>query len=486
LHGRIAKVIEERWPQIGATQPELLAHHYTAAKQPAKAIPLWQRAGSLALGHMVLAEAIAHLNRGLELLAALPASAARDVSELDLRTLLGIAWMALKGWPAQEVWDSLHPALPLANTLRRNDALAPILWGLFIHVLTRGRVAESVHWVTQATNAAETCGDPDLLIVGHHTAVTAYFWLGDPIRTREYADRVLALYNEERHVHLAGILNNDPKTNSLVACALSTWVLGYPEQALRFLDAAHDYARRRGHPFDLGWALSFGAHVLDYLGEPDEWLKRIEEGDRVGRENSLPVVTEICVPVASGPALIRKGQTAEGTALLKRVIAVWEEAGGRVGSPYWKSVLAEGMAQLGDFDGALDLIDKVIAQVERPGWEERYYYAETLRIKGWLLSLKGGTAAAERAYIASLDWARTQQAKSWELRTATSYARLMCDQGRLLEAHDLLAPIYAWFTEGFATKDLKEAKALLDELAAAAALPTSGDLATAGAVAEGG
>jgi hypothetical protein len=106
-------------------------------------------------------------------------------------------------------------------------------------------------------------------------------------------------------------------------------------------------------------------------------------------------------------------------------MASWEEGGGRVGNPYWKSVLAEGMAQLGNLAGALELIDEAIAQVERPGREERHYYAETLRIKGWLLSLRGDLAAGERAYIASLDWSRTQRAKSWELRTATSYARLM-------------------------------------------------------------
>jgi predicted ATPase len=101
---------------------------------------------------------------------------------------------------------------------------------------------------------------------------------------------------------------------------------------------------------------------------------------------------------------------------------------------------------------------------ERPGWEERHYYAEALRIKSWLLSVKGDSAGAERSYIASLDWARQQQAKSWELRTATSYARLMRDQGRVGEAYELLAPVYAWFTEGFATKDLKDAEALLEEL----------------------
>jgi predicted ATPase len=152
-------------------------------------------------------------------------------------------------------------------------------------------------------------------------------------------------------------------------------------------------------------------------------------------------------------------------ALVERGLAVWEARGGRLTYPYWKSVLAEGMAQLGDLAGALQLIDEAIAQVERPGWEERHYYAEALRIKGWLMSLNGDFAAAERCYIASLDWARTQKAKSWELRTATSYARLMRDKGRAGEARGLLAPVYGWFTEGLGTKDLKEAKALLDELA---------------------
>jgi predicted ATPase len=292
-------------------------------------------------------------------------------------------------------------------------------------------VAESLRWVTHVLNAAEASGDPDLLIVGHNTAVVAYIWLGDLIKAREYADRVLALYSEERHGHLADMLNHDPKTASLTFSALLTWMLGYPEQAVK---------------------------------------KRIEEGDRVGRENRLPLVTECLVPINSGTALIRKGRTADGMALLERGLAVWEEGGGRFDTPYYESVRAKGMAQLGDLARALDLIDEIIAQVERPGREERYYYAEILRIKGWLLARRGDLAAAERAYLASLDWARQQKAKSWELRTATSYARLMRNQGRACEAHDQLAPIYGWFTEGFATKDLKEAKVLLQELETADAL----------------
>jgi predicted ATPase len=470
LHGKIARVIEGRLPNTEATEPELLAHHYTEAKLPDKAIPLWQKAGGRALGRMALTEAIAHLNKGLELVAALPPSAERDGRELDLRTLLGTAWLALKGWAAQELWDSLFPALGPANSLRRNDALLPILWGLFAHVSGRGRAAESLRWVTQLMNAAETYGDPELLIVGHVTAVTAYFWLGDPKKAQENADRVLALYSEERHGRLVGILNQDPKGNSLAHSAQSTWMLGYPEQAVRISEAKDAHARQMGHPFALGWVLTGGALEFDFLREPDEWLKRIEEADRVGRENSMPYLTECLVPSFSGVALIRKGQTAEGMALLETGVAVWEQGGGRLCSPYGKSVLAEGMAQRGDLAGAFDLIEEAVAQVERPGWEERWYYAETLRIKGWLLSLKGDPAGAERAFVASLDWARTQQAKSWELRTATTYARLMREQGRAREAHELLAPVYGWFTEGFNTKDLKEAKALLEELETSGAL----------------
>jgi predicted ATPase len=348
-------------------------------------------------------------------------------------------------------------------------------------VCARGRIAESLRWVTQILNAAETSGDPDLLIVGHTAAVLAHFWLGDPIKSREHADKVLTLYTEERHGHLAGILNHDPKTVSLGYLALATWMLGYPEQAVRISDAKDVHARWRGHPFDLGCSLTILAEVFDFLREPDELLKRVEEADRVARENSVPILKECVVPVHSGIALIRKGQVPEGIALLERGTAVWP-----YNSIIAKSVLAEGMAQRGDLAGALDLINDVITQIERPGWEERRYYAEALRIKGEMLARRGDLAGAERSYLASLDWARRQQAKSWELRTATGYARLMREQGRVREAHDLLAPVYGWFTEGFGTKDLKEAKALLDELADAPAVAASGGLAAAAAGAAGG
>ncbi len=130
-----------------------------------------------------------------------------------------------------------------------------------------------------------------------------------------------------------------------------------------------------------------------------------------------------------------------------------------------KAILAEGMAPAGDLDNALHLLEEAIVQIERPGWEERMSYAEILRLKGWILSLKGDLDGAERNFLASLDWARRQQAKMLELRTSTSLARLWQSQGKRKDAYELLAPVYDWFTEGFDTKDLLEAKSLLDELA---------------------
>ena len=407
LHGRIARVIDERWPQIEATEPELLAYHYTEAKQPEKAIPLWQQAGSMAAKRLALVEAIAHLNKGLGLVISLPPSPERDGKEVDLRVLLGTAWIGFKGWAAQEVWDSLHPALKLANALRRSDALLPILFGLWCRVFCTGRLAELLRWVAQISDAADAYRDPDLPILEHYCAEGSYLFLGDPIKAREHADQILSLYSEEQHGHLVRVMNNDPKTVALIWGAWATWMLGYPEQAVKMINAGYDHARRVGHPVDLGWALMVGSFVFDHLREHEGQLNRAAEVERLGRENSLPFLTECLAPYSSGIALIRKGQTAEGMALLEKGIVVWEEGGGRVCNPYCRSVLAEGMAQHGDLDGALHLIDAVIAEIERPDRQERQDYAEALRIKGSLLEGRSGRGGTQLPRLARLGAATT-------------------------------------------------------------------------------
>jgi hypothetical protein len=383
---------------------------------------------------------------------------------LGLRTTLGPAWLALKGWAAPEIWSSLHPALALAKSLKRNDALVPIFRGLWAYVMCVGRVAESHHWVQEMLSAAQATGDTDLLVTGHEAACSCYVWMGQLIKSLEHGDKVLALYDGEKHRHLADILNHDPRTDVVCLSSISTWMLGYPDRAARLSDEAIAHARWRAHPFDLGYVLTVGSEAFDHRCEPEEQRKRAEECERLGRENSMPVLWALLAPVSYGVALIREGKAAEGIGPLKAALTFWDASGGKIRSPYGKAVLAEGMALTGDLDNALHLIDAQIEQVERPGWEERIHYAEILRLKGWMLSLKGDLKGAERNYLASLDWAREQQAKSWELRTSTSLARLWQSQGKRKKAHELLAPIYNWFTEGFDTKDLKEAKELLAEL----------------------
>jgi class 3 adenylate cyclase/predicted ATPase len=464
LHAKIARVIEERLPNINTTEPEVLAHHYTQAGQVRSAVPLWQKAGELALARMALAESIAHLNQGLKLVVSLPASPERDASELALRIPLGTSWMALKGWPAPEVWESFHPALALTKSLGHNDALVPILWGLSMFVMCAGRVAESIAWAEELLDNAKATGDSDLLIAGHVAACVCYFWRGKLINALEHCDRIVALYDPAKHRHLADILNHDPKTIAGVYASLATWMLGYPDRAVRLNAEMDAHARRRAHPFNLPWALTTASDVFDFRGEPEEMRKRNEECERVARDNSLPVLWACLAPVRIGMALIHEGRAAEGIAPMKAGLAIWDASGGKVWSPYTKAILAEGMAMLGDIDRALQLIDEQIAQVERPGWEERICYAEILRLKGWMLLLKRDLEGAERNYAASLQWAREQQAKSWELRTATSLARLWESQGKRNEAYDLLAPVYNWFTEGVDTKDLKEANLVLDRL----------------------
>jgi hypothetical protein len=465
LHGKIATVIEARFPNVTTTEPEVLAHHLTAAGLTEAAIPLWQGAGALALKRMALTEAISHLSNGLDLVSTLPRSSERDDNELNLRSLLGPTWQALKGWPAPEVWTSLHPALALAKSLQRHDTLLPIFWGLTLNVLTQGRVADSLPWVEEMLELGKATGDPDLLIAGHSAACTSYNYVGELSKALEHADKVLDLYDAEKHRHLADAINHDPKTQAGTHASVCTWILGYPDQALRLNNERDAHARRRGHPFDLGWALGTGMQEFDHRCEHQELRKRAEECERLGRENSLPVLWAILAPISYGLALIREGKPAEGIIPLKDGIALFEANGGKARGPAWKAFLAEGMALTGDLDGALQLIDEQIAQVERPGWEERLSYPEILRLKGWMLSLKGDPKGAEQNFLASLDWGRRQQAKMWELRTSTSLARLWRDQGKRSDAHDLLAPVYNWFTEGFDTPDLKGAKALLDELA---------------------
>jgi predicted ATPase len=217
------------------------------------------------------------------------------------------------------------------------------------------------------------------------------------------------------------------------------------------------------HAFNLIFALTLGAYVFDYRCEPQRLLARIREAERLEHEHIVvPFMNQVMVPQVEGLARLRSGQLCEAVACLRRGIENWNASGGHSRVPYLKSALAEAVALQGDLDTALALIEECLEQIERPGWQERSHLAEVLRLKGWMLMRQGRSEEAETALRAAIDWARRQQAKSWELRASTTLAELLIGRGQPAAARELLEPIYGWFTEGLDTHDLAAAREVLE------------------------
>ena len=305
-------------------------------------------------------------------------------------------------------------------------------------------------------------GDDGLEIVGHRTASACHYWRGDFAAALRSGNRVRELYDPERHWGLALVTNNDPFTGEGIYRPQYLWMMGHPDQALEALRATEANARRRGHPFDLGLALTLGAQVFDFLGDAAALLRRAEEAERLGEEHGIALLGEVMAEISRSVAWLRGGRVTEGVAHLDRGIARLALTGHRIWIRYLRALQAEGMALTGNLDRARRLIDESVAQIETA--EERSHYAEILRLRGWILFLQGEHAEAEASLRKAIEIARGQQARSWELRASTTLARLLADRGRRAEALALLKPIHGWFTEGFTTRDFKESSQLIVEL----------------------
>lgn len=460
LHGAIARVIEGQFPGTKETEPELLAQHFTEAGMPAAAVPYWRRAGELARQRFALAETLTHFRKGLAAAEALPAGPERDLEALTLRCLLAPSVVAQRGWAAPEVGRILSPAWELALKLEHRASYLPILHGLWVHYMCRGLLRESLVWAELLLSDA----DGDLVIVGHRAASASYFWLGDFLAARRHGDSIRATYDAKRHWHIAPLTNADPLTGEGIYRGQYFWMLGYPEQAVAITRENADHARRRNHPFDLAMALTLGVQAFDFRYEPGPLLQCTEEAERVGRERGVPLLSEVMCEVSKGIVWLREGRIAESVGQLRDAIARLSATGHGIWIHYLQALLAEALARSGALDEAAEVIDSALARFDAA--EERGHYAEVLRLKGWLLMQQGRGNEAETWLRRAIEIARQQQARSWELRAAMALARLLAQRGDRVAARETLAPVYAWFTEGFDTHDLKEAKALLSELAA--------------------
>ncbi len=467
LHARIAAVLEADFADRVAVEPELLARHLTEAGLLEKAVPWWLRAGEWATERSADLEAIAHLKRGLEVLVGLSESVARDEQELLLQAALIAPFTANEGYASAGLERAARRAVELGGRIAAESPAQPqAVWArgrLANFHMFRGELRTGLALAEEALGLAERLGDP--LILGHVRYMMALLHrhLGDLAAARRHLEAGLALYDPERDRAEAARYGFDTCTACHAVLGWVFWDQGYPDQALRHAEEAIAAARAVSHPLSDAFALSFAAMLHQLRGDVAFCRERAEAALALATEQLLPYWAAHAT-VLGGWALVKEGQAAEGLARLRAGLDAGRATGSKVRGPQWLALLAEACLAAGRIEEGLSAVREALAEVEETA--ARYYEAELNRLEGELLLAceQPEESGAEASFRKATVIAHAQQAKSWELRAATSLARLLARQGRREEAHALLAPVYGWFTEGFDTPDLKEARALLDEL----------------------
>jgi len=462
-HQRIAQVLEAHFPESCETQPELLAHHYTEAGLSAQAIPYWQRAGQRASERSAHVEAIAHLTRSLEVLNTLPDTLERTQQELVLQTTLGPALLATKGYAAPEVGQVYARAQELCQQVGETSQIFSTLYGLYYFHMVRAELHRARTLAEQLLRMAQHHHDHSLLLLAHLALTGPLFHLGELTRSRTHLEQGMALYDAQQHHALAFRYGIDPGVYFLSHGARHLWLLGFPEQARTSIREALTLARTLAHPFSLAFALHWATTIHQWRREAPAAQEQAEMSTAFSREQEFA----LWVPggtVLRGWALTAQGQLEEGIAHMRQGMTAWQATGAEADRPYFLALMAEAYGRGRRYDEGLAMLEEALALVDQS--EERYWEAEIHRLKGELLLRRASpTEEAEACCRQALDVARRQEAKSLELRAAMSLSRLWQQHGKRAEAHELLAPVYGWFTEGFDTADLQEAKALLDALA---------------------
>jgi TOMM system kinase/cyclase fusion protein len=462
-HQRIAQVLEARFPELCETQPELLAHHYTEAGVLAPAIPYWQQAGQRAIERSANVEALGHLSKGLEVLAALPDTAERTQQELDLQTTLGQALMVVKGYAAPEVQQVYGRAWELCRHVEQTPQLFQVLSGLAGFYTLRSQCRTAREMGEQLLSLAQRVQDPVLLQQAHNVLAGALLHLGELAAAHEHLQQGLALYDPQQHRALVSRAGIDHGVFFLAYMVRPLWLLGYPDQALQQSQKALTMAQELAHPFSLAYALTFVAFGHQFRREAQATHMRAEASCALAGEQGFALFVAIGT-VLRGWTLAEQGQSDAGIVQMREGMAACRTTGAEADRPYYLALVAEAYGREGRYSEGLAMLEEALALVDQS--EERYWEAELHRLKGELLLARSveNQVEAEACLHQALAVARRQQAKSLELRAAMSLSRLWQHQGKPGAARELLAPIYGWFTEGFDTTDLREAKSLLAEL----------------------
>jgi predicted ATPase/class 3 adenylate cyclase len=458
LHTQVAKVLEQDFADLVERRPELLAHHLTAAGEIERAVDQWLAAGQHAAARLAHLEAIRHFERGLAELAALPESSPRDKREIELQLARGLSLLTAKGFTAVEAEQAYTRARELAERQGDQRQLFTAVFGLWQSAHS-GRIFERRRLSNRLQQLTAEKADDELRLQAHHSAWGTLFYAGEPAATREHCEAGRRLYDPERHrLHRQLYGGHDPGVCARMAGSTAEWLLGYPEQGLALGNDALALAEQIAHPFSLALALQFHSMLHLNRGEPELALQRLETAEALVAEQRLSFVIE--PQLLRGDALTAQGAFEEAVACLHNGLA---SPIGTLWPCYGLAKLADVLTRQGDHCAALSAARDGLNSAEKTG--QRHWDAELKRLEGVALSALNRLEAGERALAEAIGIAQTQKAKAFELRAAMSMVRLWRDQGKRDEARELLAPVYGWFTEGFDTLDLKQAKALLDELA---------------------
>ena len=467
IHQRIAQILVEDFASTVEAQPEWVAHHYTEAGLIEPAVGYWQRAGQRAAERFANVEAIRHLTKGLEMLATLPETPQRIQQELRLRMTLGPALMAVQGYASPEVECIYARARILCQQAADTPQYFPVLRGLWQFYLLRAELQTARELGEQLLNLAQRAHDDTLLLEAHYTLGNTLNYLAELTTAQAHLEEGITLYDRQRHHTHALLYGQDPGVCCHAYTALTLWLRGFPDQGLHESHAALALAKDVAHPLSVAFALAF----VNFL----HFFRREMPLVQMGAESLITLAAEQGLThwraigmMFQGWARATQDQGDAGLQQLCQGLAAWQATEAKGGGPYYLAMLAEVYTQDGQAEAGLGVLAEALALVN--AGDERRHEAEIYRLQGELLLHKEGGAqhailSAETCFNKALDIARRQQAKAWELRSAISLARLRQQQGKRQDAYDLLAPVYGWFTEGFDTADLIDAKTLLDELA---------------------
>jgi len=489
LHARITAALEGQFPGIVETHPDVVARHCAEAGLVEKAVRYWLQAGQQAIARGAMTEAVAQLRKGLDLLSGAPDGTARWEQELDLQISLGRALIATKGYAAPESGEVYARARQLCERLNRPAQLGPVLVGQFVFRIVRGELKQAEHHAEEMRQLGEARNDVMWTCFGSLYSGIICSWLGKFVEARTYCENALSLWDPKYREFVAFELDvtfpgiqlsdwyrearravdqdkrspQDPHMQLLMTLSRTLLCLGYVDQARLLRDQALAEARR-GSPFILVVALSLawlGDWAIEGVRSAPAMLRSADEVLAISAKLAFWLGTG---PIMRGWCLGAVGRAAEGIPLLVQGLAVRRSTGAKLVVPFYLTTLAEVCGMAAQPQQGLDRLAEAAELVETT--QEHWAEAEIHRVQGTLLLSMRDSIAAEDSYRRALAVAQQQSAKFWELRAAVDLARLWLNQGKRTEARDLLAPIYEWFTEGFDTPVLKEAKALLEQLTA--------------------